>query len=151
MLKLLEELLGEFRVWTGASCASTSGGAPRSPSAGVSSKPQAPRSPAASGCGPSTGEAGAKGAPPGSIRRKHQRAIQGAVRGARAASRKEWTELGEACLAQGGFAPEVNDPLENQPFEEKPALVLKTEERRGLRASRFIHSSPRPPAAIWRA
>lgn len=54
-------------------------------------------------------------------------AIQDAVRGARAASKKERTKLGEARLARGRFSPEIEDSLSAHPFEEKLAMVRNTE------------------------
>jgi TldD protein len=66
-------------------------------------------------------------------------AIHDAIRGAKASAKKDRVKLGEAKLAQGRFAPKINDPLENHTFEEKLALVLRTEEK--LRSSDFITSA----------
>jgi len=70
-----------------------------------------------------------------------KRAIHDAIRGAQASGKKgkEEAKLGEAKLAKGKFVPEINDPLEDHPFEEKLALVRTAEEK--LRSYDFIASA----------
>ncbi|MBT9165688.1 MAG: Metalloprotease TldD [Chloroflexi bacterium] len=63
-------------------------------------------------------------------------AIYDAIRGAKAAGKQEQAKLGQANLARGRFAPRIDDPLTDHPFEEKLALVRKTEEK--LRSFGFI-------------
>jgi len=66
-------------------------------------------------------------------------AIQDAISGARAVGNKGATTLGEAQLARGRFSPEIEDPLSAHPFEEKLALVRKTEGK--VRSFPFIAST----------
>ncbi|MBE0430444.1 MAG: TldD/PmbA family protein [Dehalococcoidia bacterium] len=66
-------------------------------------------------------------------------AIRDAVSGARAASKKADTRLGQARLARGTFSPEIGDPLSAHPFEEKLAVVRRTEAKAG--SFHFISST----------
>jgi len=66
-------------------------------------------------------------------------AIYDAIRGAKASGKREKVELGRANLAKGRFSPKINDPLTDHPFEEKLALVRRTEEK--LRSFSFIASA----------
>jgi TldD protein len=58
-----------------------------------------------------------------------KKAIHDAVSGARAAGKKDGTILGKADLAKGRFAPEIEDPVSEHPFEKKLDLVRKAEAR----------------------
>ena len=66
-------------------------------------------------------------------------AIKDAISGARVTGKKGGTNLGEAQLARGRFSPEIEDPLSAHPFEEKLALVRKTEGK--VRSFPFIAST----------
>jgi len=66
-------------------------------------------------------------------------AILDAISGARAAGKKEGARLGEASLATGRFAPEIEDPLSAHSFEEKLALVRQAESK--VRSFPFIASA----------
>ena len=68
-----------------------------------------------------------------------KRAIRDAISGARAASKKAATSLGEGRLATGRFIPEIEDPLSAHPFEEKLAVVRNAEAK--LRTLPFIVST----------
>ncbi|MCL0069352.1 TldD/PmbA family protein [Dehalococcoidia bacterium] len=62
-------------------------------------------------------------------REELKRAIYDAIRGAEASGKKGTVKLGQANLARGKFTPRINDPLTDHPFEEKLALVRRTEDR----------------------
>ncbi|MFP3898928.1 MAG: TldD/PmbA family protein [Dehalococcoidia bacterium] len=66
-------------------------------------------------------------------------AIKDAIDGARAAGKKETVKLGRANLARGRFAPDIEDPLTNHPFEEKLAVVRTAEGK--ARSFPFIAST----------
>ncbi|MCL0059707.1 TldD/PmbA family protein [Dehalococcoidia bacterium] len=68
-----------------------------------------------------------------------RRAIHDAIRGAKASGKKGKVRLGQANLAKGKFTPTINDPLTDHSFEEKLALVRKTEGR--LRSFKQIVSA----------
>ena len=68
-----------------------------------------------------------------------KRAIYDAIRGAKASGKKGEVKLGQANLAKGKFTPTINDPVTDHFFEEKLALVQKTEGR--LRSFRQIASA----------